>query len=66
MNPLISFGISFIMAFQSMGTWLEAPMKFFSFLGSENFFLIFLPLIYWSVDAALGVRVWFIFIAGLT
>jgi membrane-associated phospholipid phosphatase len=64
MNPLISFGISFIMAFQSMGTWLEAPMKFFSFLGSENFFLIFLPLIYWSVDAALGVRVWFIFIAG--
>lgn len=64
MNPLISFGISFITAFQSMGTWLEAPMKFFSFLGSENFFLIFLPLVYWSIDAALGIRIGFILLAG--
>ena len=64
MNPLIDFGISFITAFQSMGTWLEAPMKFFSFLNSENFLLIFLPFLYWSVDAALGIRVWFIFLAG--
>ncbi|MEJ2263297.1 MAG: phosphatase PAP2 family protein [Anaerolineales bacterium] len=64
MNPLISFGISFITAFQSMGSWLEAPMKFFSFLGSENFFLIFLPLVYWSIDAALGIRVGFILLAG--
>ena len=66
MSPLISFGLSFIMAFQSMGTWLEAPMKFFSFLGSENFILVFLPLIYWSVDAALGIRVGFILFAGAT
>jgi membrane-associated phospholipid phosphatase len=64
MSPLISFGLSFVMAFQSMGTWLEAPMKFFSFLGSENFFLIFLPLIYWSIDAALGIRIGFILFAG--
>ena len=64
MDSLISFGLSFIMAFQSMGTWLEAPMKFFSFLGSENFFLVFLPLVYWSIDATLGVRIWFIFLAG--
>jgi len=64
MNPLISFGISVITAFQSMGTWLEAPMKFFSFLGSENFFLIFLPLVYWSINAALGIRIGFILFAG--
>ena len=64
MNPLISFSLSFIIAFQSMGTWLEAPMRFFSFFGSENFFLIFVPLVYWSIDAALGVRVWFILLAG--
>jgi membrane-associated phospholipid phosphatase len=66
MSPLISFGISFIIAFQSMGTWLEAPMKFFSFLGSENFYLIFMPLVYWSIDAALGVRLWFISLAGVS
>jgi membrane-associated phospholipid phosphatase len=64
MNPLISFGISFVTAFQSIGTWLEAPMKLLSFLGSPDFFLIFISLLYWSIDAALGVRVWFILLAG--
>ena len=64
MDSLISFGVSFITAFQSLGTWLEAPMKFFSFLGSENFFLLFLPFIYWCVDAALGLRVGLILLVG--
>jgi membrane-associated phospholipid phosphatase len=64
MNPLISFGLSFVMAFQSLGTWLDVPMKIFSFLGSENFFLIFMPLVYWSIDSALGIRLWFITMAG--
>lgn len=43
--------------FQGMGGWLTAPMKFFSFLGSEDFFLIVLPLVYWCLDAALGLRI---------
>jgi membrane-associated phospholipid phosphatase len=47
-----------------LGAWLEAPMKFFSFLGTENFFLLILPLIYWSVDANLGIRVGFILITS--
>lgn len=44
-------------AFQGMGEWLTAPMKFFFFLGSEDFFLIALPLVYWCLDAALGLRI---------
>ena len=64
MDTIIEFGISFITTFQSMGSWLESPMKFFSFLGSEDFFLIFLPLLYWSIDAAVGIRVGFILFAG--
>ena len=40
-------------AFQSLGGWLAGPMKFFSFLGSEDFFLLALPLVYWCLDAAL-------------
>lgn len=60
MNPIISFGISFIITFQSLGAWLEAPMKFFTFLGTEDFFIIALPLVYWSIDAALGLRLGFI------
>jgi membrane-associated phospholipid phosphatase len=64
MSPLEAFGVSFITAFQSMGPWLEAPMKAFSFLGSEDFFLIFMPLVYWSIDAGLGVRAGVILLAG--
>ena len=64
MNPLISFGISFIVTTQSLGVWLEMPMKIFSLLGSEEFFLVFLPLVYWSVDAALGLRIGLILMVG--
>jgi membrane-associated phospholipid phosphatase len=64
MDFLISFGISFIVAFQSMGAWLEIPMKLFSFLGSEEFFIVFLPLIYWSVDTTLGLRLGFLLLFG--
>jgi hypothetical protein len=32
-------------------------MKFFTLLGSEEFFLVALPLIYWCVDAGAGLRI---------
>ena len=64
MDSLIQFGISFIVQFQAMGNWLAGPMKFFSFLGSENFFLLALPLVYWCVDAALGLRIGLILLVG--
>ena len=57
MDGLISFGIEWIVRFQAMGEWLVAPMEFFSFLGSEDFFLFILPFVYWCVDAGLGIRV---------
>lgn len=56
--------ITLITAIQSLGAWLEAPMKLFSYLGSEDFFLLFLPILYWSVDTALGIRVGIILLAG--
>ncbi|HEX5807386.1 MAG TPA: phosphatase PAP2 family protein, partial [Anaerolineales bacterium] len=49
--------VNWIIAAQSLGAWLELPMRFFTFLGSENFFFLVLPLLYWSVDAQLGLRV---------
>ena len=57
MDGLIQFGIDFIVRFQGMGDWLVLPMNFFSFLGSENFFLFVLPLVYWCIDAGLGFRI---------
>lgn len=64
MGILIPMGVDWIIAIQSLGAWLEAPMKFFSFLGTENFFLLVMPLIYWCVDAGLGIRVGFLLITS--
>jgi membrane-associated phospholipid phosphatase len=60
MQPLIDISIAIIIAIQGMGEWLIAPMEFLSNLGTENFFFIVLPLIYWCIDSALGLRVGFI------
>jgi len=57
-------GINWILAVQSLGGWLEMPMRFFTFLGYENFFFIVLPLLYWSVDARLGLQVGFILVSS--
>ncbi|HSB02660.1 MAG TPA: phosphatase PAP2 family protein [Anaerolineales bacterium] len=64
MGALIQNGVDWILAIQSLGSWLEYPMKFFTSLGSENFFFLVLPLVYWSVDARLGLRIAFILVTG--
>lgn len=43
--------------FQNLGGWLSGIMRAFSFLGQEEFVMLFLPAIYWCWDAALGFRV---------
>ncbi len=57
METIWNIGITFIIWLQAMGSWLVAPMKFFTFLGSEEFFLVVLPLVYWCVDASMGMRI---------
>jgi membrane-associated phospholipid phosphatase len=64
MQTLIDYGIAFIIALQGMGSWLIFPMRLFSYLGNEEFFLLVLPLIYWSVDSALGLRVGLILVTS--
>lgn len=64
MDTLIQNGVNWIIAIQSLGGWLEAPMKFFSFLGTQDFFFLVLPLVYWSIDSRLGLRVAFTLIAS--
>lgn len=56
MDAIFQAGITFAIWFQGLGGWLEAPMKGFTFLGSEEFFLLGLPIIYWCVDAGIGLR----------
>jgi membrane-associated phospholipid phosphatase len=57
MAILHQIGITIILYLQSLGDWLVTPMKFFTFLGEEQFFLLVMPILYWCVDAALGLRI---------
>lgn len=64
MDQLIQLGVQWIISIQSLGGWLEMPMQFFTFLGSDNFFYLILPLVYWSIDAVLGLRIGYILITS--
>ena len=64
MQTLIDFGVALIIALQQMGDWVVPIMDFFSQLGTEDFFFLVLPLIFWSVDSALGIRVGFILVVS--
>ena len=56
MQLLHSLEILYNLVLQSMGNWLITPMRFFTFLGEEEFFFLVMPVFYWCVNAALGLR----------
>lgn len=64
MELLIQNGVDWIVMIQGLGAWLAGPMRFFSFLGSEEFFLLALPALYWSIHSGVGLRVGLILLAG--
>jgi membrane-associated phospholipid phosphatase len=66
MDTLWTSGVEWVVMIQSLGGWLRGPMEFFTFLGYENFYLLILPLLYWSVDSRLGLRVGFILMASIS
>jgi membrane-associated phospholipid phosphatase len=57
MDPIYDLGIQLIQALQSLSPALDGVMKFISFLGTIQFYIILIPLIYWLVDSSLGIRV---------
>ena len=56
MDALLDWGIDVVLWFQQASPGLDGLFKFFTFLGDEEFFLILLPFVYWSVNRSLGVR----------
>jgi len=56
METLQQLGINLIEALQSFSPALDGVMKFFTFLGRIEFYLIIIPLIYWTIDRRLGMR----------
>ena len=57
MNYLYDLGISLILFIQNLGGWLTGPMKFFTFMGGAEFYFLIMPVLYWSIDASLGLRI---------
>jgi membrane-associated phospholipid phosphatase len=55
-KALLDWGIMVVLYLQGLGAALTAPMKAFTFLGNEEFFLAVAPAIYWCLDTALGLR----------
>ncbi len=43
--------------FQQIGDWVIPIMKGITFLGNIEFYLLFMPLLYWCLDIALGIRI---------
>jgi membrane-associated phospholipid phosphatase len=50
---------------QSLGGWLTGIMKFFTFLGTAEFFTLVMPIFYWCLDATLGLRVGVILLVNI-
>jgi membrane-associated phospholipid phosphatase len=54
---ILDWGVQFILTLQkSAFAPLTALMRLISFLGQEEFYLLFAPAVYWCMDAALGLR----------
>jgi membrane-associated phospholipid phosphatase len=64
MNPWLDWGIPIIQWLQGLGPWLVPPMRLLSFLGTEPFYLVFMPAIFWCFDATLGFRLGLILLTG--
>lgn len=56
MEALYQFGISLIQSLQTLSPTLDGIMNGFTFLGRIEFYLVFIPFIYWSIDRRIGLR----------
>jgi len=57
METIWNIGITWNIFFQNLGSCLKTPMEVFSFFGTENFFLLLLPALYWCIEGGIGLRV---------
>lgn len=56
MDFLHELEIAWILVIQALGAWLAEPMRSISLLGNEEFYLLVMPVLYWCLDATLGLR----------
>ncbi len=57
MEYLTQFFLPVSIWFQQVVDWLIPIMKGITFLGNIEFYLLFMPLLYWCLDITLGIRI---------
>lgn len=57
METIWNLELSLTAFLQNLVGWLELPMRMFTFLGNEEFYMLVMPALYWCVDAVLGLRI---------
>jgi membrane-associated phospholipid phosphatase len=62
MDGIYQIGIALIQWLQGASPALDGFMKAITFLGTIEFYIIFIPVLYWCVDQKLGLRVLFLLI----
>jgi membrane-associated phospholipid phosphatase len=61
-KPFLDWGIEVVLWFQQFSPALDLPFKILTFLGNLEFFLVFMPFIYWCVDRRTGARLLVLFL----
>ena len=59
---MLDWGVELVLWFQQFSPALDLPFKSLTFLGNLEFFLIFMPLIYWCLERRLGARLLILFL----
>jgi membrane-associated phospholipid phosphatase len=56
-SGIYELSIIIIQALQNIGDWFIPIMKFFTFLGVEEFYLLIMPVLIWMIDYNFGLRI---------
>jgi membrane-associated phospholipid phosphatase len=57
LDTIFQQSLEFAQILQAIGDWLTPIMRGFTFLGNEEFYLLVMPVLVWSVDYWFGVRI---------
>ncbi len=64
MPTWLEWGLVWVTWLQGLGDWLTTPMRFFTLMGTEEFFLVIMPVILWCYRPFLGLRIGLILVTS--
>jgi membrane-associated phospholipid phosphatase len=64
MESILHWGVETIVWLQQFSPQLDLPFKALTFLGNEEFFMLILPFVYWSLDRRTGARLAILFLVS--